>query len=341
MKKTKRISNRTLTSIVMGVVFVCVLLALIITNVFFPVKYFLAYARWGSPVESGEMRVTFIDVGYGDCTLVELPDGKVALIDSGDGSYENVNKILTAMNDYAVENIDYLICTSVKDEHCGGFAEIMKYKTVSKAFIPYCRNKRINDSYYSFTKAIKEKNIEYSYCCRGEGFFDDEYGYFLTFLSPTSYLNEGGAYDLMNADPTPTNKDNASAVIWLEYDGTAFVFSSDARKGAFAEIIENYKISSSLNQNFCNFNGYSVELPKCKFVTVAGHGGEENACTEWYEILNPEAAIVSVGKNFAGCPSPDVMTTVSNFAETHYTKYNGSVTITCKDGETVLSEEKE
>lgn len=340
MKKTKRISNITLTSIIMGVIIVSLLIALIIANVFFPVKYLMAYAKWGEPNERGEMRVTFIDVGYGDCTLIELPDGKVAMIDSGDGSYGNVQKILSTLNGYAVDRIDYLICTSVKDEHCGGFAEIMKYKSVSEAFIPYCRNQRINDGYYSFIQAIQKAEIKYTCCGRGEGFSNEECGYFLTFLSPTSYLNKGGAYDLMNIDPTPTNTDNASAVIWLEFNDTAFVFSSDARKGAFGEIIEGYDISSTIDQNFCNYNGHDVELSKCKFVTVAGHGGEDNACTDWYQILSPETAIVSVGKNFAGCPSSAVMTTVSNFAETYYTSYNGSVTVKCKDGGTVLSKEK-
>lgn len=325
---------------VIGAVIVCLLLALVIANLFFPVKYFLAFAAHGEPVEKGEMRVTFIDVGYGDCTLIEFPDGKVALIDSGDGSYEHVNTILTTLNKRAVKTIDYLICTTVRSEHCGGFAEIIKYKTVSKAYVPYCKNLRINDNYYSFTQALKRRNIDYSYYGRGDGIAGEEYGYFMTFLSPTSYINEGGAYDLMNSDPTPTNIDNASAVIWLEYQDASFVFSSDARKDAFEEIIEGYNLSVALNEDFCAVGGHGVKLPECKFVTVAGHGGEDNACTAWYDILRPETALVSVGKNFAGCPSSSVITTVSNYAEVYYTKYNGTVTVTCKDGETTLSKEK-
>ena len=36
----------------------------------------------------GELRVHFLDVGQGDCTLIELPDGKVALIDGGDSTQQ-------------------------------------------------------------------------------------------------------------------------------------------------------------------------------------------------------------------------------------------------------------
>lgn len=340
MKKTKRISKVTIASIIIGVVFVCAFLALIITNLFFPVKYFLAYLKLGQPIKESELRVTFMDVGHGDCTLIELPDGKVAMIDSGDGAYQNVNAILTTLNGYGVDNIDYLICTSVKEEHCGGFAELMKYKTVSKAYIPYCKNQRISDGYNSLVKAIQKADIEYSYSCKGDGFSSDEHGYFLTFLSPTTHLNDEGAYGDFNAEPTPTNTDNASAVIWFEYENNAFVFSSDARKDVFEKIIESYDLSISSGQDFGSFNGYSVELNKCEYVTVAGHGAEESACTGWYGLLNPNTAIVSVGKNYAGCPSATVMTTVSNYANTYYTKYNGNVTVTYKDGESVLSKEK-
>ena len=340
MKKTKRISKITLTAIIVGLVFVCAFLALVITNLFFPIKYFLAYLKRGQSIKDGELRVTFIDVGHGDCTLIELPDGKTALIDCGDGAYKNVNTILTTLNSSGVDKIDYLICTSVKEEHCGGFAEIMKYKTVSKAFIPYCKNTRISNGYYSLVNSIGKKNIEYSYIARGDGFYGDGYEYFLTFLSPASHLNSGGAYDDFNAEPTPTNTDNASAVIWFEYENKAFVFSSDARKDALDAIIENYNFSIAVEQNFTNYNDYEVDLSKCEFVTVAGHGAEESACTEWYEVLEPKTAIVSVGKNYAGCPSATVITTVCNFADMYYTKYNGNVTVNYSGGETVLSKEK-
>lgn len=341
MKYIKRISTGILTSIVLGTVFVCLLLALVIVNLFFPVRYFLAFARQGEPIERGEMRVTFIDVGYGDCTLVEFPDGKVALIDSGDGSYEHVNTILKALNERAIDKIDYLIGTTVKDEHCGGFAEIIEYKKVTKAFVPYCKNLRINDSFYAFTQAIKDKNIDYTFYGRGDGIVGEKYDYFLTFLSPTPYINADGAYDLMNSDPTPTNVDNASAVIWLEYGDASFAFSSDARKGAFEEIINGYNLSVSLSEEFCPFEGHSVDLSKCKVVSVSGHGGEDNACTDWYETLNPETAVVSVGNNFAGCPSAAVITTVSNFSDVYMTKYDGTITITCKDGQITISKEKQ
>ena len=41
--------------------------------------------------EEGELRVHFLDVGQGDCTIVEFPSGEAVVIDAGDGSFINRN----------------------------------------------------------------------------------------------------------------------------------------------------------------------------------------------------------------------------------------------------------
>ena len=37
----------------------------------------------------GELRIHFLSVGQGDCTLVEFPSGAVVVVDAGDGSFAN------------------------------------------------------------------------------------------------------------------------------------------------------------------------------------------------------------------------------------------------------------
>ena len=101
--------------------------ALIITNIFVPVKYLSAYLVARGERQQGVLTVTFLDVGYGDCTLCELPDGKVLLIDGGDGAYANTLSILRKLNSRGIDKIDYLFCSSVLGEYCGGLPEILRY----------------------------------------------------------------------------------------------------------------------------------------------------------------------------------------------------------------------
>lgn len=332
MAKVKRKSaGRRITKGVIGVIAVCVtatvfLAAVLITNAFIPVKYFSAYCVKGRDNQAGTMRVSFIDVGFGDSALIELPDGKTALIDGGDGSYANQLHLLRFLNSKSVSIIDYLICTSVKNEHCGGLAEILKYKKVGRAYIPYCKNTRITDGYYAFTAQLVKQNIPVSYACMGEDVCGENY--FLTFLAPYNYQNPLGAYSELNKNPTSANMENASAVVWLKYGDTAFAFTSDIRADGLKRILTEYENAKAVGKPFCSVGNFSVRLEDCKVVTAPAHAGAGNTYAPWYDIIKPEQTVVSVGKNFSDYPSRKALSDISAYCNPLITSENGDLIFT-------------
>lgn len=332
MRRGKKIKLKrsVVTFIVTAVVVISLIISLLITNIFVPVKYLTAYTVKPNVNERGTMRVSFIDVSFGDCTLIEFPDGKNVLIDGGNGEYSNTLHILKFLNLRGVNKIDRLICTSVKSEHCGGLAEIVRYKDVGSAYIPYCRNTRISGEYHSFVSALERKNVDYSYACVGEGIEGDDY--FLTFLSPTNYLSPDGEYAALNSNPNRADIENASAVVWLEYQGVPFVFTSDIRTEGLKRIVDEYTVAKELGQPYCAFNERSVVLDNCKILTAPAHGGGDNTYAPWYELTEPEEVIISVGKNYAEYPSNKALSDICNFTQPRYTMSSGDVTVTVKDG---------
>ena len=82
-----------------------------------------------------ELRVHFLDVGQGDCAIVELPDDKIMLIDGGKDETAST-AALRYLNALEVDVIDYLVLTHADADHCGGLAEIVENKQVKHAFLP-------------------------------------------------------------------------------------------------------------------------------------------------------------------------------------------------------------
>ncbi|MGN1060633.1 MAG: ComEC/Rec2 family competence protein [Candidatus Coproplasma sp.] len=323
-RERRRLSKPALVAIIISAIAALAVVALLIVNAFIPVRYLSAYAVKAAQNAQGQLKVTYIDVGFGDSTLIELPDGKTALIDGGDGSYPNQLKLLKALNLHGIDYIDYLICSSVKKEHCGGLAELIKYKGVGVAYIPYCLNERITDEYRAFVTALRDKNIKSKIAQVGEGFDGDDY--FFTFLSPSNSQNPNSEYADLNENPDKENIDNASAVGWLECFGKKFAFCSDVRSGALERAMADYNVQKALGSDYCPFNGKSVELVDCDVITVAAHGGEKNACAAWYSLLKPKYAVVSVGQNYGGYPSAIALSNPTGVgAKVYLTSESGDV----------------
>lgn len=310
----KKLSKMQIRAIIIAVISAACVLALIITNIFIPVKYLSSYfVIRNKAAGEGVLRVRFVDVGYGDCTIIELPDGKTMLIDGGDGKNKNEHKILKFLNESNIDTIDYLVCTTPKKEHCGGLIDIVRYKTVKNAYIPYCTNLSITDEYYNFVNQLDKDII--NYIQYGEGFSSEEYGYFFSFLSPSRINNSDSEYNALNKNPTNANANSASAVCWLEYNGVGFLLTGDASEQVFEKILKDYQMMSDTG-SYCKVGENSVNFENCKVFKVAGHGAKSSVCTPFTDILHQDYSVVSVGENNFGCPSAEALTVTGEILRT-------------------------
>jgi competence protein ComEC len=91
------------------------------TLLILPFLPFLGYLLFSLASPAG-LRVTFLDVGQGDSALVELPDGKTMVIDTGRSGHETAGLLSYA----GKRRIDALTLTHSHPDHAGGLAYILK-----------------------------------------------------------------------------------------------------------------------------------------------------------------------------------------------------------------------
>ena len=92
-----------------------------------PFLPFLLYAVMSS-FSSKELGVTFLDVGQGDSAVVELPDGKVLVVDTGRTGYETAN----FLKYLGRSTVDALAITHSHPDHAGGIDHILKQFSVKE-----------------------------------------------------------------------------------------------------------------------------------------------------------------------------------------------------------------
>lgn len=342
MKNKGKLSKSHKISIAVSVISLVFAVAIIITNFFIPVKYLTAYlvARNDKNAQ-GVMRVTFIDVGYGDSTLIEFPDGKVALIDAGDGLHNHELNILKTLNRKCIDKIDYLFCSSVRQERAGGLAEILTYKTVDKVFVPDCKHTQINDGYARFYNQFKLLNqvpeaerIETSVLEYGAGVFGEDYT--LCVLSPSAHTLEGGDYDKLNKDPKDENVWDASGVFYLEYQDVGILLCGDLSSERQRKLLTEHP-----EGEFETKNGI-VTIRNTQIIKVAHNGYKGAECAQLYDFIQPFAAVISVGENGMDSPSQGAISNAQEYVgdKLYRTDINGNITFTVSGGGFEVIKEK-
>lgn len=259
------------------IIIVAVMLVISLTCLFYLhinkfLQNFLAY-KFSIVSKKGNLIVHFIDVKEADAVAINLPDGKVLLIDDGSKDY-NVDYI-NYLNSNVINNnqnkiIDYLVLTHADADHIGGTMKLLKNFSINTVFMP-----NIMSNSATFQEIYNHITQNCNYEILGNEFTLANNKYILTFFRQMS----------------TTNTNDASQVIKLECMNKSFLFTGD--------------ISNSVEDDF--INEYSQDL-NCDILKVAHHGSSSSSSMEFLQAVSPKYAIISVGaKNNFGHPAEDVI----------------------------------
>lgn len=254
----------------------------------------------------GRLQVHYIDVGQGDSTLVISPSGRSMIIDAGDNSsYEVIRPYLKK---HGVQKIDLLIGTHPDADHIGGIDDIIENHDIGKFYMP---NKlHTTKTFGDVLLAAKQRNLGITQAIEGKTMdFDPEVQVVL--LSPEKEKNYG-------------DDNNAySAVIYMVYKDTSFLFMGDAVYENEADILENYP----------NLTADVIKL--------GHHGSASSSSPEFINQIKPLAATVSCGyKNRYSHPHKEVLELLeSSEIPLYRTDEQGNIVFR-SDGESITADKE-
>lgn len=161
------------------------------------------------PATLTDLVVRFVDVGQGDATILEFPDGKTMLIDTPTGKSEVVKSTLRADGR---STIDWLVATHPDADHIGGLDSIISSMDIGSIWAPEANSS--TQTYTRFLTSISNKGMGIEPAYAGRQIATGE-NYSIDILWP----QQGASY----------SEDNAySVVIKVTYGQNTFLFTGDA-----------------------------------------------------------------------------------------------------------------
>src|SRR5438128_7601947 len=83
-----------------------------------------AFAISGAAAQT--LNIYYIDTEGGQATLFVAPSGETLLVDTGNPGGRDTDRIMLAVADAGVKQIDHLVLTHYHGDHSGGMAELIK-----------------------------------------------------------------------------------------------------------------------------------------------------------------------------------------------------------------------
>jgi competence protein ComEC len=236
-------------------------------------------------------------VGQGDGAVLRTPAGRWVLIDAGPRSrHSDAGRrvVVPFLLSQGARQLAIVVVSHAHADHLGGVPSVLDRFDAQMVIEP---GERVADPlYYAFLDELAAGAIRWHIASRGERFVLD-----------------GVAFTVLHPDPAwhgwgeDVNED--SLVLLVEYGAFQALFAGDAGFPAEAEMRNRAR---------------AVDLLK-----VGHHGSRGSTGDEWLDSLRPRAAVISVGRNKYGHPSPPTLARLRRHrVEVWRTDREGSITVT-------------
>ncbi|WP_099467297.1 ComEC/Rec2 family competence protein [Konateibacter massiliensis] len=205
-------------------------------------------------LELPTMTVTFLDVGKGDCMVIETSEGAV-MIDTGYD--EDGEDIVNWLTEKGIDNLSHLILTHPDKDHIGGADTIIDEIGVGQIIETDCVVD--SDDYTEYKEAAQDRGVT------------------ILTLKDTKEITLGSAvftiYPPISTDFTGEN--DYSLVTKLVYGATDFLFAGDSEEGRIDEVM----------QQIPNLKSMVLKVPH--------HGNLKDNSEEFFKKVSPKYSIIT------------------------------------------------
>ena len=254
-------------------------------------------------VTDKNLKIYFVDVGQGDCTLIQTHEKKNILIDGGGsefGSFDVGESILLPyLLNRGINKIDYMMISHFDSDHIGGLFYIMENLKVDNIIIS--RQGKNSENFKKFIQIMSEKQINLIIVKRGDYVKIDGTSYFEILFPEEKQISD----NVLN---------NNSIVAKFVSSNVTMLFTGDIEEIAEKRLCELYRNTNKLQADI---------------IKVAHHGSKTSSTLSFLKLVNPQIALIGVGAdNNFGHPNEGVLERIKKLGTQIYrTDQTGEVSI--------------
>lgn len=265
---------------------------ILISSIVFPVNV-------SALTKDTALNVEFINVGQGDCALIEC-NRHYMLIDGGPSSASSI--VYTVLKNKHISHLDCIIATHPDEDHIGGLSGALNFAKADICYSPVTEYD--TKAFDNLIKYLNKNSTGLTVPVAGTSFNLGSAK--VSIIGPVTYSEESN---------------NNSIVVKITYGSTSFLFMGDAE---FEE--ESSLISSGA-------------VLKCDVLKVGHHGSSGSTSASFINYASPTYGVISVGKdNNYGHPTDTTLKTLkSSGVKIYRTDKQGDITFS-SDGKNITVE---
>ena len=228
-------------------------------------------------VTDKNIKIYFVDVGQGDCTLIQTSGRKNVLIDGGGsefGSFDvGKSTLLPYLLDRGITKIDYMMISHFDSDHIGGLFYIMENLRVDNIIIS--KQGESSENLKKFIEILQSNNrgsknkTNVILVKKGDNIKIDNTSYFEILFPEEELIND----NILN---------NNSIVAKFVSNNFKMLFTGDIEEIAENRLCELYKSTNKLQADI---------------IKVAHHGSKTSSTLNFLELVKPKIALIGVGEN--------------------------------------------